>query len=213
MGVVLCDLLCSSIERLNDFRDFTKPLILVSLILFFLRNKNKLSAIVTRLLFFGLLFSLIGDVLLLFAVRAQLFFMMGLFAFLIAHIMYILIFLEKRNKQQKNTIFLMFTILYGIALFCLLYRGLGKLLIPVIIYMIVILLMSNASYLRKNSVSQVSYNQVFYGALFFMLSDSVLAYTEFCKPLFVQNIWIMISYAIAQLLIVKGILNQGKQVN
>ncbi len=139
--------------------------------------------------------------------------MIGLFAFLIAHIMYTLIFLKKRNKQRKNISFFMFTMLYGVVLFFLLYRGLGELLIPVVVYMIVILLMSNASYLRKNKVSQVSYNQVLYGALFFMLSDSVLAYTKFYNPLFMQDIWIMVTYTIAQFLIVKGVLGQVKQVN
>ena len=72
--------------------------------------------------------------------------------------------------------------------------------------MLVILSMSTAAYLRKGTISKLSYTLVFLGALFFMLSDSILALNKFYEPLAYSNISIMLTYAIAQYLIIFGIL-------
>ncbi|GAA4275642.1 hypothetical protein GCM10022259_03660 [Aquimarina mytili] len=122
--------------------------------------------------------------------------------------MYIVIFFKQRENQRKNRLFSMFTIGYGVILFYVLYPGLEKMLIPVILYMIVILLMSNASFIRSELVSKKSYILVLAGSLFFMLSDSLLAIDMFYTPLPLGNIWIMLTYASAQFLIVYGIMNQ-----
>lgn len=210
--IVICDLVCSSNDAYSNLRGTTKPSILGSLIIFFLIHKKGLGISIFRLMILALLFSLAGDILLLFVIQSQLFFIAGLVMFLLAHVMYILVFLKKHNKDKKNKIFLMLTVVYGIGLFYLLYPGLGTMLIPVMVYMIVILVMSNASYLREKRVSQISYLMVFVGSLLFMTSDSILAFTMFYQPLPMSNIWIMATYATAQLLIVGGILRQKNQI-
>ena len=163
----------------------------------------------------ALLFSLSEDILLLFAEKSQLFFTGGLMMFLLAHLMYILIFFKKQHKQhkqQKGVLFFLLSTLYGGVLFGVLYSGLGDMMIPVIVYMIVILIMANTSYRRGGCVSRISFKLVFKGALLFMLSDSLLVYTLFYKTLFLDNVWIMSTYAIVQLLIALGILKQEKQL-
>ena len=206
--IVLLDLLCISNDSCHILRYYTKPAILIALILFFITQKKEVSKPVFRLMIGALSFSLAGDVLLLFVAKSQLFFMSGLVMFLLAHVMYILVFLKKRNKQKKNWVFLLLTIFYGVGLFYLLYPGLGDMLIPVAIYMVVILGMSNTAYLRKDKVSKQSYILVFLGAVFFMLSDSILVFIMFYKPLIFGNIWIMVTYAAAQIFIVYGVLKQ-----
>lgn len=206
--IVLLDLVCSSNDSFYALRYYTKPAILIALILFFIKQKKELSTSVFRLMLGALLFSLAGDILLLFVVKSQLFFITGLVMFLLAHIMYTFVFLKKRNKQNKNKRFLLLTILYGAGLFYLLYPRLEDMLVPVALYMLVILVMSNTAYLRQGKVSVQSYIMVFLGSLFFMLSDSILAFTMFYKPLVFDNIWIMTTYATAQILIVYGILKQ-----
>lgn len=206
--IVLLDLICSSDDSYHVLRYYTKPSILIALILFFMTQRKEVSVSVSRLMLGALLFSLAGDVLLLFVVRSQLFFITGLVMFLLAHMMYILVFLKNRNKKKKNWGFLLLTIFYGVGLFYLLYPGLGNMLVPVIVYMFVILGMSNTAYLREGKVSKQSYLLVFLGSIFFMLSDSILAFTMFYKPLVFGNIWIMTKYAAAQILIVYGVLKQ-----
>lgn len=206
--IVVCDLVCGANEAFVDLRYYTKPSILISLIIFFIVHRVGLDTSTFRLTTAALIFSLAGDVFLLFVAKSQLFFMAGLIMFLLAHIMYILVFLKKRNERKKSLIFLFLTIAYGGILFGILYKGLGDMLIPVVIYMIVILLMSNTAYLRKERVSQSSYSLVFLGSLFFMLSDSLLAFTMFYKSLFMETVWVMATYATAQFLIIYGILKQ-----
>ncbi|EZH71601.1 hypothetical protein ATO12_06460 [Aquimarina atlantica] len=210
--IVICDLICSSNEAYSDLRNITKPSILGSLITFFLVHRKGLGISIFGLMILALLFSLAGDILLLFVAQSQLFFIAGLVMFLLAHVMYILVFLKKHNKHKKNRIFLILTVAYGVGLFYLLYPWLGDMLIPVIVYMIVILLMSNASYLREKRVSQMSFFMVFIGSLFFMISDSILAFNMFYQPLLMSNVWIMTTYATAQLLIVCGVLRQKNQI-
>ena len=84
--------------------------------------------------------------------------------------------------------------------------GLGEMLIPVLIYMLVILTMAITAFWRNNSVGKWSYALVFFGALFFMMSDSLLAINKFHTALPLSNVSIMLTYALAQFLIVFGIL-------
>ncbi len=158
---------------------------------------------------FALLFSLLGDILLLFTEISSLFFIAGLTSFLLAHIMYILVFLRKVDRTIKKTIFFpLMTFVYGVVLYYVLYQRLSNMKGPVLVYMVAILVMSNLAYLRSKNVSKTSYFLVFIGALLFMISDSVLALNMFYKPIAYSNVWIMTTYALAQVLIIFGILRQ-----
>ncbi|WP_109302519.1 lysoplasmalogenase [Aquimarina sp. AU474] len=210
--ILLCDLICSSTPSFLDLRLYTKPAIISSLIIFFLGYKRKLPVSVFWMMIMALVFSLFGDILLLFTNKSQLFFIMGLVMFLFAHVMYIIVFFKNRDNQNKGWYFTIFTIAYGFGLFYILYPGLGEMLIPVIVYMLIILLMSNASFMRSKNVSKISYVLVFIGSLFFMLSDSLLAINMFYKKIPLAHIWVMTTYATAQLLIVYGILTQKEPV-
>lgn len=154
----------------------------------------------------ALTFSLVGDILLMFVDQNPVFFMLGLFAFLIAHIMFIITFLKQKNTSRQPLAFIAILLIYASGLFYLLKDGLGAMLIPVAIYMLVILTMSTSAYLRKGSVISQNYYMVFYGAILFMVSDSLLAFNMFYKPFPLANIGIMVTYALAQFFIVIGIL-------
>ncbi len=206
--IVLLDLVCIGDDYLVVYRYITKPLILVFLIAFFLQNNSGLSRRVIRLMLAALAFSLIGDVLLLFDKVDTLFFIGGLVSFLMAHVFYIMVFVKKRNTKKKNRIFPVLTTVYAVVLFCVIQPGLNELLIPVVFYMIVILLMSNMAYLREGKVIASSYRFVFIGALFFMFSDSLFAINLFYTPLYMGDVFIMATYALAQFLIVYGVIKE-----
>ncbi len=210
--LVVCDLVCCSDVNFLEYRYITKPIILISLIAFFIGNKEKVTLSVFRLTIWALIFSLAGDILLLFLDRSELFFISGLVMFLFAHVLYIMIFSKKGNKNKASRLFFLLTVVYAGVLFAFLYPGLDQMLIPVIIYMVAILIMANTAHLRQGQVSFGSYVFVFVGALLFMLSDSLLAYDMFCKPIFMGNVWVMATYSMAQLLIVFGILKQKEGV-
>lgn len=208
--IVLFEILTGSTETLQIAHYIAKPAIVISLIFLFIKTSGGISKSIKRITLLALGFSVLGDILLLFVDKSPHFFTVGLVAFLLAHIMYILVFLKHRNKQKSIFGFVILLLVYASGLFYLLKDGLGDMLIPVIIYMIVILSMATTAFMRKGIVSHMSYNLVFVGAIFFMISDSILALDKFYQPLPLSNISIMLTYALAQFLIVIGILKLKK---
>jgi len=122
--------------------------------------------------------------------------------------MYILIFLNRRNKTIKPIGIFIGLTTYAIVLFYILYNGLGDLLLPVILYVVAILFMAISAAMRKESVSKLSYNLVLIGSLLFILSDSLLALNKFNSPIPIAHVSVMFTYAFAQYCIVFGILKQ-----
>ncbi len=204
--IVLIELLTGHTESLENAHYLAKPAIIISLIFLFIKTSESLSKLIRTLTLLALIFSLLGDVLLLFVDSSEHFFTLGLVAFLTAHVMYVLLFLKHRNKENSPFTFVLLLLIYAASLFYFLEDGLGVMLIPVAVYMIVILTMSTTAYLRKNNANMRSYKLVFLGALFFMASDSILALNKFYQPIPWSNISIMLTYAIAQYLIIIGIL-------
>ncbi|MFD2915319.1 lysoplasmalogenase [Psychroserpens luteus] len=204
--IVIAELITGSLEDFSSLHYLFKPAIVISLLIFFLLKCKTLNKKLRLIIASALLFSLAGDILLMFVDKSPNYFLFGLVAFLIAHVMYVIAFLKHRNKTLNPFGFIAFLIVYAAGLFYLVKDGLNEMLIPVLIYMLVILSMSTAAYLRKGTVSKLSYTLVFLGALFFMLSDSILALNKFYEPLAYSNISIMLTYAIAQYLIIFGIL-------
>jgi len=77
---------------------YLKPLLLLPLIAVFISTsfKNKI------ILFIALVFSWLGDILLLFVFKDAIYFMLGLVAFLTAHIFYIVLFATELKKSQRK---------------------------------------------------------------------------------------------------------------
>ncbi len=205
--IVIVELVFGSTESLSQLHYFSKPLILIALIVFFYKQSKHLNKSIRVITLLALMFSLIGDVLLMFVNKSANFFMSGLVAFLIAHIMYISVFYKSRNKTANKLPIIVILLIYASGLFYFLIDGLGEMLIPVLLYLLVILTMATTAFIRKRS-NKNSYKLVFIGAVFFMISDSLLALNKFYEPLPFSNISIILTYALAQYLIVLGILKQ-----
>jgi len=207
--ILVMELICNQFESLIQWHFFTKPLIVLSLIVFFFLQSKTHHNSIRNFMLLALLFSLEGDIFLMFDDQNTKFFMFGLAAFLIAHIMYIIVFLKHRNKSKQPFLFFTILLIYAAGLFYLLKDGLGDMLIPVVVYMIVILTMATTAYLRKGNVPIQNYNLVFLGAILFLVSDSLLALNMFYKPIPLANFLIMLTYGLAQFSIVLGILKQS----
>ena len=182
-------------------KPFIIPLLSISV---FLSGKMEFKPLLISALFF----SWIGDVVLLFANQGVIYFIIGLVSFLIAHLFYIILF----SKLQKVTTikykrFIPLVLLYLFGFLSFLWDKLGGMKIPVIIYALVIstmLLVAIRGYFTWNSKSG---KLLLIGAIFFVLSDSILAINKFYIPIYLSSFWIMCTYITAQFLIVKGALN------
>lgn len=187
----------------------TKPLILLSLIGYYL------STVIDRsnLLLLALVFSLGGDVALMFQSVNENFFLIGLASFLIAHILYILVYRQFRNEDATDELvgiqkirLSMPIILAGTGLVVVLYPHLGAFKVPVLIYAGTIITMVMNALFRAGRTNKLSFVLVLVGAILFMISDSILAINRFMMPVTYSEFLIMSTYAGAQYLIVQGLI-------
>lgn len=164
----------------------------------------------------ALLFSWIGDCILLFADRGELYFIFGLVAFLIAHILLIVLFTKQKsaNKSFKETMFwvgFVCATVYLAAMLSFLIPNLGDLKFPVIIYALTITIMLKTALKGTFDWNGKSKYVVLIGAIFFVASDSILAINKFHTPMASASYSIMITYLIAQFYITRGILELNTQ--
>ena len=187
---------------------FTKPLITISLIVFISINIKYQGRFSLRIIT-GLLFSLIGDIMLLYDKNSNFFYVIGLLFFLLTHVFYINAFyIDIVSKKLENpvnvmapiSVFLGFSTLYYFFIF----SYLKELEIPMAINCIVIAAMAIVAYLRFKKCNKKSYQLILAGAVIFMLSDIMLAYYKLVdKKIWFQIIY-MATYMSAQIFIALG---------
>lgn len=174
-----------------------KPLIIFSLLFLYVFSLPK------RIKWYviALEFSFFGDVLLLFS--GELFFMGGLVSFLMAHFLFIKIVISR--IKEVNFLKGLFSAIPFLAVFGLLIfifkDSLNEMLWPVIIYGLTIATFGAVSFFDfLNTKSKKSFLMLF-GAIVFMLSDSLLAINKFYNPAHIFEVFVMITYVLAQYLI------------
>lgn len=183
----------------------SKPLLMPLLAGYFLSAKEN-PAKLSRWIFAALFFSWAGDVLLMFQEKDPLFFMLGLSAFLLAHIFYIIAFQTISNNERTRfrPLLLAIVTVYYASLIYILYPTLADMRVPVMVYGVVIstmfMLAMHALFIKNAAAGKL----MMAGALFFVVSDSVLAMNKFYQPFKGAGIIIMLTYGLAQFLIVKG---------
>jgi len=187
---------------------YLKPLLLPALFLavFFsetFRNRALLLA--------ALVFSWIGDVVLMFADRGQWFFIGGLLAFLIAHVVYMVLFTREKRPYPtlyRNAIRWGFTaiLLYLVGMLNMLMPYLGPLQVPVVVYAFTISVMLATAFIGFSAWPTPAKYQILIGAILFVLSDSILAFDKFYEPVWMASFFIMFTYLGAQYFIVRGVL-------
>lgn len=193
-----------------DFRFYSKPLILASLIAYFYQiSKPASQTLLTKAVLSALIFSWIGDILLLW----DEFFLFGLGSFLIAQICYIIAFKVAQKAPETilhqnfiKTFFINLPI-YFIAAFnyYLINPNLGAYKMPVVVYIIVIVSMVTTARERFGKSNSASFWQVFLGASLFFASDGLIALNRFYQAFPEAGVLVMGTYATGQLLIVMGI--------
>lgn len=191
-----------------------KPLLMPFLLLWYLCNTKKHRTRISIVI--ALVFSLLGDIFLLFVAQNEIFFLLGLGAFLIAQFSYIFTFNKDSKKGKLPKHFTLkaasiFTLYIGI-LFLNIHHNLNEFLIPVVVYATVVGLMGVTATFRYKSVSKISFNQVLLGAALFIISDTFIALNKFlyAGQLAFASVIIMSFYIIGQYFIVKGLLIKSK---
>jgi len=193
----------------------SKPLIIISLTGYFFSQVNTETSGLKKWVFIALFFSWSGDVLLMLQGKNALFFLLGLSAFLIAHIFYIVFFhhIRIRENVRSNIWLLVIVVIYYVALISFLSPYLGDMKLPVRVYGIVIsfmfMLAMHMLFLQNKRAGQWMLS----GALLFVVSDSVLAINKFYHSFELAGLLIMLTYGLAQLFIAEGAIQYIRKRN
>lgn len=182
-----------------------KPFIILSLLflyVFSLPKRLKWYVMALELCFFG-------DVFLMFS--GELFFSAGLVLFLIAHVLFIKIVISR--IKEVNFLKMIFSTLPFLAVFGLLIYtlkdSLHEMLGPVIIYGLTIATFGTVSLIDfLNTKSKKSLLMLF-GAVIFMISDSLLAINKFYNPAHVLEVIVMATYVLAQYFIFRSMVQKN----
>jgi uncharacterized membrane protein YhhN len=196
-----------------EFLNFaTKPLLVSFLAIWFYLQTRDNFLPSSRYFLFGLLFSVVGDSLLMFVkTGGELFFLLGLGSFLFVHLCYITTFTKfpafkvgaiwGGNWQIFPFVIVLFSILW------LLWDNLGAFLIPVAVYSTVIISMSASCFNMKNRVRKRIFHTMFAGAILFVVSDLIIALHKFKYPEINEKacgLVIMVTYLLGQYLLTNG---------
>ena len=191
-----------------------KPLTMIFILLIAIEKANEMRRFYGYAVVAGLLFSLAGDIFLMLPSDK---FMPGLISFLVAHLLYIAAFVINRPFQLSIRSLLPYAI-YGILIFILLLPYLGSMKFPVLVYIVVIVVMGWQSYERWHASHERPALFAVFGAIFFIVSDTVLAIDRFRSHFVFARLMTLIPYFSAQWMIAVSIrksrsLNYNNQGN
>ena len=186
-------------------RTLTKPLLMPMLLLYVFSQTHIL---IRNKLIFILVFAWLGDMFLLIPGNSPLYFQLGLGSFLIMQIAYIRLFSSQSsagyfNLDQWFSLPIIPVLIYVVGFLAFLLPLIPvALYVPVGLYALALGAMLYAAYLRK---MDSSYYLIFIGAIFFVISDSLLALAKFYFSFSGNSIYVMFTYIIAQLLLILGL--------
>lgn len=188
-------------------RYLTKPFLIPGLALYYLMNAESVSWVITAALAGGWL----GDIFLMIPEKDDdnRFFKLGLVSFLLGHLFYVWTFLAQADLGAISLSGLLgtaFFTAYGIVVFRKLRPHMGTLFVPITLYIVVIVLMGVSTSLCMGSQSMFAAIVVIFGALVFMVSDTINAWNRFARPIPNERILTMSTYLGGQFLLVHGYL-------
>ena len=160
---------------------------------------------IRKLIMCALVASGTGDVFLALDIEHS--FLLGLGAFLISHIIYVVSFshLKLPNATAARKGITVAVLIYAALMASYLLPDTGELMIPVLLYLLVITCMAATALLFN------LHKLVVLGALVFVCSDSLLALSVFKTPVPFSTYWVMFTYYSAQFLIITGVIAHVSQ--
>jgi alkenylglycerophosphocholine/alkenylglycerophosphoethanolamine hydrolase len=157
----------------------------------------------------GLLLSALGDILLEYSEAT---FLLGLAAFLLGHVAYIVAFLQDTRKLHPFYGTAAYAYGFFAAVFLMTTGDLGGMIGPVYLYILVITTMVWRSAARLDAPGVVRFSALagLIGAILFAVSDSILAFRLFGTPIQLGGVAVMLTYWLGQLGIALSAWRRGR---
>ncbi len=204
----------ASFQHKRRLYAITKVSALFLLIIFFLLNTTPNSNLIWFLI--ALIFSLAGDILLLFPTRV---FLLGLLSFLLAQVAYIIGF----NQTPSPVFPAIIGLLVILGLFLIVFMALEKevkkkpdlkrMRLSILLYVLMLSTMALSAGLNlfKPVWQLLAAALTTIGGMLFLVSDFSLAYNRLLRPFKVASLLVIVTYHLAQLALIGGVLVQFSQ--
>ncbi|MDD7884869.1 lysoplasmalogenase family protein [Flavivirga sp. 57AJ16] len=193
------------------YRYISKPPLMLLLFFYYCINTNEKRKKKKLWVILALSCFLIGDVLVI-KHTDIIFLSTSLLFFALAKIF---LSLRLSHESDFNIIRLLpFSIVifaYTVFIVSFLYNSLKAFFVPALVSFFISLLLIQFAFLRKEVVGRASYLYVFFGIIFYILCESMMAIKTFKMDLPMQDILIMLFYGIAVYLIIFGIVKEHKK--
>lgn len=199
--------LYASYKKNKPLRNISKIFIIPSLILLYYLKASSIEYV----FLIALLFSWLGDVLLI--PNGKKFFVMGGISFIISHFFFILSYSKHISNIYNLIIYIILAAIIYFVITRTVFKHLTKylpkgLVKPMFAYLLANASMNVAAFTLLLSNRNIYSLIVFIGALSFFVSDTNLFFVRFKEELTKQNHFVvMLTYIIAELLIVIGMIN------
>lgn len=189
-----------------DMVKYSKPMLMPALI-FFIYHQSK-GYVTERILLIvlALIFSWLGDLALM-KQGEELYFMLGLGAFMLAQLTYTYAYYKSSFQQPEFQLMPLLPILtFTIFLLAYVLRNAPtNMQMLIVVYTLCLTGMASMARLRMGLTSNDSFQWVMMGSLLFVISSSAMVIDKFFRPIPYDSTVIMSTYITAQVLIVIGI--------
>jgi alkenylglycerophosphocholine/alkenylglycerophosphoethanolamine hydrolase len=162
----------------------------------------------------GILFALVGDVLLM--ISLDRFFLVGLIAFLFTHIFYITGFRDEFTSTNAWSLILAIVLAINVGrllrriVVAMRTKGENRLVVPILLYgtVISVMLYAAMSTIYNPTWTTGAAFFVSLGAFLFCASDTLLAWNRFVSPVRNERVWNIILYHLGQISLIAGVISQ-----
>ncbi|TYB77178.1 lysoplasmalogenase family protein [Bizionia myxarmorum] len=205
-------LLIDILVKLNlppfPFRLFSKPFILLLLLVYYIFNKTGNNKRKQLWMFLALISFFVGDLLIINNTNL-IFVSISLFVFSLGKIFFCLKFSHRKEYRISRLIPLAVLLFCYIIFFtALLLNDLKSFFIPALITFFLTLLMFQLAYLRKDVFNKESYFYVLFGVFSYSICEGMMAIKTFKFDLQFQDFFIMFLYGLGLYFVVFGIINE-----
>lgn len=211
----VCIVLLDIIVKLNfatfPYRFVSKPLIMMSLLVFYIVNQKEKSKKKYNYMLIALIAYSIGNVLLI-IFNPRVVYIIGVLLFVVGKVFYVFRFTNERDFNIRRLVpFITFCFFYMAGIMYLVIKNLKELFLPTLIYLFSTILVGLFALLRKNEVSVKSYYYVLLGVAIAFICDSIsILQIFYSSKILYPRITIILFYSISQYLIVRGVVEETK---
>lgn len=210
-GLLTIDILVKLYCPAYPYRYISKPPLLLLLFFYYYFNNNEKNKRKHLWINLAMLTLFLAEVLII-KTYNNMFLLVSLILSLCGKIFLCFRFSHKSDFEISRLIpYSVLMFVYTVVIISFLYDNLEGFFAPVLLSYFITLILFKFAFLRKDVVDKISYQYVFFGVIFYIISESMVAIKIFKMDLPFQDIFIMLFRGLALYLIIVGIVKEHRR--